>query len=165
MKNSIFGSIIGSIFTLVALILFVGWGKPQNQQNSFPNPTRDDYVDLLLSVTTILLGAIGLGLAFGAIVIGIVAFKTLREIKDDVTKTANASAVNKINETITEKLEPSVKIKVTEVLPANLNKVIIDDGLGHEILSSMAKNGELDDILERVASRMQGGPEDDPENP
>lgn len=81
---------------------------------------------------TVLLAAVGLAVTIGALVIGFVAFKTLREIKDDAADAAQAAAEMKIN----------------------------DDALWHRILSEMAQKGELDKALERVAMRLQSaGPE------
>ena len=85
---------------------------------------------------TILLGAVGLAITAGALVIGVVALTTLREIKDDA---ANAA-----------------KDKVTAMM---------NEGAGHKILAEMARRGELDDVLERVVVRTQDPePEPDPDN-
>ncbi|MEM6824434.1 MAG: hypothetical protein AAF566_04925 [Pseudomonadota bacterium] len=52
-----------------------------------------------------------------------------------------------------------------EALPTALQAALLNDELGHKILSEMAQRGELDEVLERVAMRMQGGlSEPDPEN-
>ena len=62
-------------------------------------------------------------------------------------------------------LEPNVNAKVQEALPTALQAALLNDELGHRILSEMAQRGELDEVLERVAMRMQGGgPEPDPDN-
>ena len=56
--------------------------------------------------------------------------------------------------------------KVRDALPAALQVALLNDELGHKILSAMAQRGELDEVLERVAMRMQGGgPEPDPDAP
>jgi len=94
-------------------------------------------VDLLLTVVTIFLGAIGLAVTVGALVIGLVALKTLREIKMEAATEAKGAAAVQINETMAA-------------------------GLGHTILSEMARKGELDEVFERVAMRLQSG-EPDPE--
>ena len=89
-------------------------------------------------MVTIFLGAIGLAVTIGALVIGLVALKTLREIKTEAATEAKGAAAIQINETMAA-------------------------GLGHKILSEMAQRGELDEVLERVAMRLQsGGPEPDP---
>lgn len=116
-------------------------------------------------MATIFLGAIGLAVTVGALVIGLVALKTLREIKDEVADGAKDAAADKINETMAAELEPNVNAKVQEALPTALQAALLNDELGHKILSEMAQRGELDEVLERVATRMQdGGPEPDPDN-
>lgn len=137
---------------------------PGQGQAAHIDPTRADYVDLLLTVVTIFLGAIGLAVTVGALVIGLVALKTLREIKTEATSEAKNAVAIKIRETMAAELEPSVNAKVRDALPAALQVALSNDELGHKILSEMAKRGELDEVLERVAMRMQGGgPEPDPD--
>ena len=89
-------------------------------------------------MVTIFLGAIGLAVTIGALVIGLVALKTLSEIKTEAATEAKDAAAFQINETMAAVL-------------------------GHKILSEMAQRGELDEVLERVAMRLlSGGPEPDP---
>jgi hypothetical protein len=119
------------------MVLWFGWGLPSSGQATHVDPSRADYVDLLLTVVTIFLGAIGLAVTVGALVIGLVALKTLREIKTEAATEAKGAAAARINETMAE-------------------------GLGHTILSEMARKGELDEVFERVAMRLQSGePEPD----
>jgi hypothetical protein len=133
---ALMGSIIGGFAAVAAMVFWFGWGLPGNGQVAHVDPTRADYVDLLLMVATIFLGAIGLAVTVGALVIGLVALKTLREIKTEAATEAKAAAAVKISETMAA-------------------------GLGHTILSEMAQRGELDEVLERVAMRMQSaGPEE-----
>ena len=158
------GAIAGGFAAVSAIVVWFGWGMPAQGQSAFVDPTRGDYVDLLLTVATIVLGATGLSVTVGALVIGLVALKTLREIKDEAASKAKMAAAGQINETMSTELEPNVNAKVREALPAALQSVLINDELGHQILSEMAQRGELDEVLERVAMRMQsGGPEYDRE--
>ncbi len=160
---SILGSIIGGFAAVAAMVIWFGWGLPGSGQTAHVDPTRADYVDLLLTVVTIFLGAVGLAVTVGALVIGLVAFKTLREIKTEAASEAKDAAAVKISETMAAELEPSVNAKVRDALPAALQVALLNDELGHKILSEMAQRGELDEVLERVAMRMQGGgPEPDP---
>jgi uncharacterized membrane protein len=136
-SSALLGSIVGGFAAVAAIMFWFGWGLPGSGQVAHVDPTRADYVDLLLTVVTIFLGAIGLAVTVGALVIGLVALKTLREIKAEAATEAKAAAAVKISETMAA-------------------------GLGHTILSEMAQRGELDEVLERVAMRMQsGGPEPD----
>lgn len=161
---AILGAIIGGFAAVAAVIFCFGWGMPGNGQSTHVDPTRADYVDLLLTVATMFLGAIGLAVTVGALVIGLVALKTLREIKDEAASEAKQAAAGKISETMASELEPNVQAKVKDALPAALSAALLTDELGHKILSDMAQRGELDEVLERVAMRMQGGgPESDPE--
>ena len=54
-------------------------------------------------------------------------------------------------------LEPSVASQLAAALPEALKTALVDKDLGHQILGEMAQRGELDEVLERVANRMQGG--------
>ena len=157
---AILGSIVGGFAAVAAVIFWFDWGLSSSGQTSHIDPSRADYVDLLLTVATIFLGAVGLSVTVGALVIGLVALKTLREIKDEAASEAKDAAATKINETMASDLEPNVNAKVNEVLPKALQTALLDNEIGHSILSNMAKRGELDEVLERVATRMQdGGPE------
>ncbi len=143
----ILGSIIGGFAAVGSIVFWFGWGMSGQGQLTYIDPTRGDYVDLLLTVVTIFLGAIGLAITVGALVIGLVAFKTLREIKDKAASEAKGAAAGKITETIAAELEPNVNAKVQDALPAALQKALLNDALGHKILSEMAQRGELDEGL------------------
>lgn len=161
---AILGAIVGGFAAVAAVVFWFGWGLSVSGQAAHVDPTRADYVDLLLTVVTIFLGAIGLAVTVGALVIGLVALKTLREIKTEAASDAKEAAAVKISDTIAAELEPSVNAKVRDALPAALQMALLNDELGHKILSEMAQRGELDEVLERVAMRMQGGgPESDPD--
>lgn len=135
---AILGAIIGGFAAVAAVVFWFGWGLSASGQTAHVDPTRADYVDLLLTVVTIFLGAIGLAVTVGALVIGLVALKTLREIKTEAATEAKGAAAVQINDTMAA-------------------------GLGHTILSEMARKGELDEVFERVAMRLQSGePEPDP---
>lgn len=157
---TILGAIIGGIAAATAIIFGFGWGVPSAGQEIHADPTRADYIDLLLTVATMFLGAVGLTVTVGALVIGLVALKTLREIKDDAANGAKEAAAGKINETMAAELAPNVDAKVRDVLPTALRAALISDELGHKILVEIAQRGELDSVFERVAVRIQtGGPE------
>lgn len=157
---TILGAIIGGFAAATAIMFWFGWGMPRTGQAIHVDPTRADYIDLLLTVATMFLGAVGLAVTVGALVIGLVALKTLREIKDEAANGAKEAAAGKINETMATELVPNVDAKVRDVLPAALQAALGDDELGHKILSDLAKRGELDAVLERVVVRIQsGGPE------
>jgi hypothetical protein len=157
---SILGSVIGGFAAVAALVVWFGWGIPTSGQPIHVDATRADYVDLLLMVVTIFLAAIGLAVTVGAVVIGLVALKSLREIKDDAASAAKTAAATKITEHIATELEPNVNAKVEEALPSALQAALLNDEIGHRILTEMAQRGDLDEVLERVANRMQqGGPE------
>lgn len=156
-------AVIGGLSAVAAVVCWAGWGAPV-QGTTHLDPTRADYVDLLLTLVTICLAAVGLAVTVGALVIGLVALKTLREIKDDAATAAKDAAAKKIMETMDAQLEPNVNAKVSEALPPALKAALLNDELGHRILKEMAQRGDFDDVLERVAVRMQGGgPEPDPE--
>lgn len=158
---ALLGSIIGGFSSVGATVLLFGWGLPSSGQGAHVDPTRADYVDLLLTVVTIFLGAIGLAVTIGALVIGLVAFKTLREIKSEAAIEAKGAAGAKIS----AELAPNVDAKVREVLPDALPAALMCDDLADKILTEMAGRGDLDAVFERVVVRLQGGPVDYPEEP
>ncbi len=153
---TILGAIIGGAVATLAVVWFLNWGSSWDAKPT-TSAVRADYVDFLLTLVTILLAAIGLAVTVGAVVIGLVALKTLREIKDEAATEAKLAAGQKISETMNTELEPSVSAKLGAVLPSALKKALLENDLGHQILGEMAQRGELDEVLERVASRMQGG--------
>ena len=83
----------------------------------------------------------------GALAIGMVALKTLREIKTEAASEAKDAAAVKISETMAAELEPSVNANVRHALPAALKVALLNDELGHETLSEMAQRGEPDAAL------------------
>ncbi len=160
----ILGAFVGGLAATLAVVFWLGWGDSRQGQPAHADPSRGDYVDLLLTLVTVLMGAIGLAVTVGAVVIGLVALKTLREIKDDAASAAQVAAADKISKAMDELLEPNVKAKVKEAMPAALNAALLEDELGYQILDEMARKGELDKLFDRVAMRTQGaGPEFDPE--
>ena len=164
-SSALLGSIIGGFAAVAAMIFWFGWGLPSGSQATHVDPTRADYVDLLLTVVTIFLGAVGLAVTVGALVIGLVAFKTLREIKTEAASEAKAAAAVKISETISAELQPKVDAAVREVLPSALPAALMNDDLADKILTEMAGRGDLDAAVERVVVRLQYGLVDDPEQP
>lgn len=153
---TILGAIVGGFAAAIALVWLLGWDSGVGGGPVAP-PGRADYVDFLLTLVTILLAAIGLAVTMGAVVIGLVALKTLREIKDEAATEAKSAAAKKIAETMDSDLEPSVAAQLAAALPGALQTALVDKDLGHQILGEMAQRGELDEVLERVANRMQGG--------
>ena len=153
---AILGAIVGGFAAAIALVWFLGWGSGIDSGPVAPLG-RADYVDFLLMLVTILLAAIGLAVTVGAVVIGLVALKTLREIKDEAATEAKSADAKKIAETMDSDLEPSVASQLAAALPEALKTALVDKDLGHQILGEMAQRGELDEVLERVANRMQGG--------
>ena len=150
------GALVGGGSAAAAVICWYGWGLPTTGQPTHIDPTRADYVDLLLTLTTVLLGAIGLAVTVGALVIGLVALKTLREIKEEAASGAKLAAAGQIAQTMATDLRPNVNARVEEVLPKALEDALMRDELAHRILTQMAQRGELDEVLERVAMRVQG---------
>ncbi len=161
MIAALLAAIFGGFLGAAASVIYLDWGTPGAGQAAHIDPTRADFVDLLLSLVVILLAAVGVTVTVGALVVGAVAFKTLREIKDDAAKAANDATAAKIKATMDSDLEPNVNDKIRELLPSALRSTLLDD-VGHRILTDMAKRGELDEVVERAAVRMQsGGPESD----
>ena len=164
-SSALLGSIIGGFAAATAMVFWFGWGLTSNGQVAHVDPTRADYIDLLLTVVTIFLGAIGLAVTVGALVIGLVAFKTLREIKTEAAAEAKTAAAVKITETISTELQKKVNEAVGKALPSELPQALMNDDLADKILTTMAGRGDLDAAVERAVARLQGGPGDDPDQP
>ena len=130
---ALFGAFAGGLIMAVGLVTYLDWGTQGVGQLAHVDPTRADYVDLMLTLVTVVLASVGLAVTVGALVVGLVAF------------------------TMAADLEPNVNAKVRQALPTALQAALLDEELGHRILSDMAQRGELDQVLERVAMRMQGG--------
>ncbi len=162
---AILGAIIGGFASVAAVVFWFGWGLPGQGQSAYVDPTRADYIDLLLMVATVFLGAVGLAVTVGALVIGLVALKTLREIKDEAASEAKAAAASRITETMESELDPKVDKKVREILPLALQVVLADDEHRDEILKALVRTGALDDAVGRVIERINvGGPVMDPQD-
>lgn len=160
---AILGAIIGGFAAVGAIVFWFGWGTPGLGQPAHIDPTRGDYVDLLLTVATIFLGAIGLAVTVGALVIGVVALKTLREIKDEAASKAKDAAAHTISETMKNDLDPKVDRKVREILPLALQIALLEDETRSKILTELARTGALDNAVERSMERISfGGPVRDP---
>lgn len=156
-------AIIGGCAAAAAVIAWYGWGVSTKGQATHIDPSRADYVDLLLTLTTVLLAAIGLAVTVGALVVGLVALKTLREIKEEAASGAKLAAAGQIEQTMADELKPNVNARVQEVLPEALQEALMRDELAHRILTEMAQRGELDEVLERVAMRVQGAGDESPD--
>lgn len=159
----ILGAIIGGFSAVAAIVFYFGWGNSGQAQPTHVDPTRGDYVDLLLTLVTILLAAIGLAVTVGAVVIGVVALKTLREIKDEAASEAKDAADEQISETMKNDLDPKVDKKVREVLPLALQMALLEDETRSKILTELARTGALDNAVQRSMERINyGGPVRDP---
>ena len=157
------GAIIGGFAAVAAIVFWFGWGLSTQAQPAHVDPTRADYIDLLLTVATIFIGATGLAVTIGALVIGLVALKTLREIKEDAASEAKTAASARINKTMDNELGPKVDEKVREILPLGLQVVLAEDEHRDEILKALVRTGALDAAVERTIERINsGGPVLDP---
>lgn len=153
----ILAAIVGGMVAVLLLVGWADWGVVGSGQKAHLDPTRADYIDLLLVIATLFLGAIGLAVTVGALVVGLVALKSLREIKTEAARNAEDAASRQIKDTMDRDLEPNVTAKVHDALPSAIQAALLQDELAHRIFGLMADRGELDVVLERVAMRMQGG--------
>jgi uncharacterized protein HemX len=103
-----------------------------------------DFVSVLLTVLAVILAALAIG-------VGIVAFKTIRDIKDDARTIATDHATTVIGE-------------LTKAVPAQVDAVVITtvrqrlpeatQTSVREIVEEMAKNGTLGQLLDKAVMRM-----------
>jgi len=130
--------------------VLVRLGLSGQGQVSHIDPARSDYIDLLLTVAMVFLGAVGLTVTLGALVIGRVALKTLRQIKDEAASEAKRAAAARINETVENDLDPKVDNNVREILPLALQIVLADDEHREGILKALVRTGALDAAVGRA---------------
>ena len=106
--------------------------------------TYMDFVSVLLTVLTIVLAALAIG-------IGYVAFRTIKEIKEDARKIGNETATKTMT-TLTEGLpgqvETTVDAIVKKELPQEIKRNVI------LAIEEYAKSGELGKLLERAYFQM-----------
>lgn len=131
---------IGGCLVLSGGVWFIGMDGPAIGGAPATVVDRADYVDLLLTIVTVMLGATGLAVTVGAVAIGLVALKTLREIKDDAKSSAKQAAAEGVSKT----------------LPEELRVALVDTPALTEALRIMAVKGELNDVMEIVAASVQG---------
>jgi hypothetical protein len=106
--------------------------------------TYMDFVTVLLTVLTIVLAALAIG-------IGLVAFRTIKEIKEDARKIATEQATATMTE-LTKGLPGQVEIAVDkfvhETLPAAIKQNVVVS------IEQYARSGELGKLLERAYFQM-----------
>lgn len=114
-------------------------------------PTVDlayaDFVSILLTVLAIILAAL-------AISIGIIAFRTIAEIKDEARKIAQESSkaeVEAVLNTVPERVAESVDAQVQDRLPK-----AIEDQL-QDAIEAAGRTGRLDEALQKALARMSFG--------
>lgn len=106
--------------------------------------TYMDFVSVLLTVLTIVLAALAIG-------IGYVAFRTIKEIKEDARKIATDTATETMN-SLTAGLPGQVEITVDSIvrkeLPQEIKRNVV------LAIEEYAKSGELGKLLERAYIQM-----------
>ena len=106
--------------------------------------TYMDFVSVLLTVLTIVLAALAIG-------VGLVAFRTIKEIKEDARKIATETAtqtMKKLTEDLPGQVEAAVDAIVKKDLPAEIKRNVI------VAIEEYAKSGELGKLLERAYFQM-----------
>jgi heme/copper-type cytochrome/quinol oxidase subunit 2 len=106
--------------------------------------TYMDFVTVLLTVLTIVLAALAIG-------IGFVAFRTIKEIKEDAKKIATNTAIEtmeKLTKDLPVQVETTVDTFVKKELPPAIKENVI------LTIEQFAKSGELGKLLERAYIQM-----------
>lgn len=103
-----------------------------------------DFVSVLLTVLAVILAALTIGVA-------IVAFRTIKDIKEDARSVAVKHATTVIQErteNLPAQVETVVAFVVKEKLPSVMQKNV------REVIEEMAKNGKLGQALDEAYLRM-----------
>lgn len=135
----ILGSIVGFLVTAVAVVTFLDWGTTAADQTDHVVRNRAEYVDLLLTLASVFLSAVGVVVTVGTLGIGLIALRTFSEIRENAAAAAQTAATSKIAQTVPESLRTTLMEK--ELVP--------------QMLTEMAQRGELDEAVENALGRMQ----------
>lgn len=106
--------------------------------------TYMDFVSVLLTVLTIVLAALAIG-------IGYVAFRTINEIKEDARKIGTETAtqtMKKLTEDLPSQVETTVDSIVKKELPPEIKRNVII------AIEEYAKSGQLGKLLEQAYIQM-----------
>lgn len=106
-----------------------------------------DFISAMLTILALVLAALAIG-------IGVVAFRTIKEIKEDAARLAKEHAHTEIEralKTIPDRVNSNVAEQVIEQLPK-----AIEDRL-ENALENAGKAGILDDALEKAMAKMSFG--------
>ena len=143
---------ISALSAAVTVWLFMG-GKILGPSRSEPPPVVDfsysDFISFLLTVLAVILAALALG-------IGIIAFRTIAEIKREASQIARDHSKSEITRSLSEvpeRVRRNVEDAVAELLPKAIDQAVEDAG----------KEGRLDQALERAVLRLSTGEHASPE--
>lgn len=106
--------------------------------------TYMDFVSVLLTVLTIVLGALAIGISY-------VAFRTIKEIKEDARRIATDTATKTMSDLtagLPRQVEMTVDAIVKKELPQEIKRNVI------LAIEDYAKSGELGKLLERAYFQM-----------
>ncbi len=140
----IFVAIVASVATLWASGGGTLVGPNKGRAPLSVEVTYMDFVSVLLTVLTIVLAALAIG-------IGFVAFRTIKEIKEDARKIATDTATEtmaKLTKDLPVQVETTVHSFVSKKLPAAIKENVI------LTIEQYAKSGELGKLLERAYIQM-----------
>lgn len=106
--------------------------------------TYMDFVSVLLTVLTIVLGALAIGISY-------VAFRTIKEIKEDARKIATDTATKTMSDLtagLPGQVEETVDAIVKQTLPPEIKQNVV------LAIEEYAKSGELGKLLQRAYFQM-----------
>lgn len=106
--------------------------------------TYSDFLAITLTAMTVVIGV-------GAIVIALIAFRTIADIKRNAEKAAQdhvSKAVNTEIEGLSGKITSSIENNVNVILPSHISDKLAS------LLAEMQRNGELSTLMETTILRM-----------
>jgi hypothetical protein len=102
-----------------------------------------DFVSVLLTILAVMLAALAIG-------IGLVAFRTIAEIKKEAGRVAIA-ATESVLESVPDRVSSAVQTSVEEQLPETMEAKLVT------VIENAGKTGVLDTALQKALARMAFG--------
>ena len=148
-----FGTFVG-----ICLAIWAVWPSvPADSQLLYPSSPDDRYTDLMLTLVTIMLAAIGIMMAVGAIVIGLFSWRGVRAVMDQILHKSGEKAFKKVSKEVIEKATKKVVKNAIEdeSYRKSLDEIVRSESEKEaKNIMDMVIRGQLDQIFEEFVTRI-----------
>lgn len=152
-----FGACFGGFLGICVAVWTVWPNVPADSQLSYINSSEGSYTDLMLTLVTVMLAAIGIMMAVGAIVIGLFSWRGVRAVMDQILHKSGEKAFKKVSKEVIEKATKKVVKNVIgdESYRKSLDEIVrnVSEKEAKNIME-MVIRGELDQIFEEFVTRV-----------